>query len=49
LKKHRIICSEVAVNDLFLPGKSKFFVKFPEKIEILRKFAWKIYFLKEIA
>jgi len=24
-----------------LPGKSKFFVKLPEKIEISRKFAWK--------
>ena len=28
LKGNIIICPEVAVNDQFLPGKSKFFLKF---------------------
>ena len=43
LKRHRIICPEVhvAVNEQFLNGKSKFFVKFHEKIKFLLKFAWK--------
>jgi len=30
---------EVAVNDQFLPGKLKFFVKLPEKAKIFRKSA----------
>jgi len=39
LKRNRIICPEVAINEQFLPGKSIFWL--PEKIEIFRKFAWK--------
>src|SRR6218665_2536245 len=31
LKRNRIICSEIAVNSQFLPGKSEFFVKLPKK------------------
>ena len=31
LKRNRIICPEIAVNDQFLPGKFNFFVKLPEK------------------
>ena len=47
LKRNRIICPEVAVNEQFLPGKSnffklpeksKFFENLPEKIEIFQKF-----------
>src|SRR6218665_667425 len=38
LKTNRIICPEVAVNGQFLPGKLKFLLKLPDKIEILRKF-----------
>ena len=41
LKRYRIICSEVAVNGKFLPGKSKYFVKLPEEIEIFPKFSLK--------
>src|SRR6218665_1514153 len=40
-KRNKIICQEVAVNDQFLPGKSKFFVKLPEKIKIFWKFVIK--------
>ena len=36
-----IIFPEVAVNGQFLPGKSEFFVKLLENIEIFWKFAWK--------
>jgi len=36
-----MIFPEVAVNGQFLPGKAKYFVKLPEKIEIFRKFYWK--------
>jgi len=39
LKRNRIIFPEIAVNGQFLPGKSKFFVKLPEKFEIFWKFA----------
>src|SRR6218665_818121 len=47
LKRNRIICPEVAVNEQFLPGKSNFIIftekieNLPEKIEIFLKFAWK--------
>src|SRR6218665_319347 len=44
LKRNRIICLEIAVNSQFLPGKSKVFVKLPEKIEICQKFARKLNF-----
>ena len=37
LKRNRIICPEVAVNEQFLPGKTNFF-KLPEKIEMFHKF-----------
>ena len=39
LKRNRIICLELAVNNQFFVGKSEFFVKLPKKIEICRKFA----------
>src|SRR6218665_240938 len=42
LKRNRIICPEVAINGQFLPGKSNSFVKLHRKIEISRKFTWKI-------
>jgi len=33
--------NNLPVNGQFLPRKSNFFLKLPEKIEICRKFAWK--------
>ena len=48
LKRNRMICPEVAVNEQFLAGKSKFFLNMSEKIEIFRKFAWKNRFFGEI-
>jgi len=41
MKRNRVICPEVAVNGQFFCWKINFF-KLPEKIEIFRKFAWKI-------
>ena len=41
LKRNRIICPEVVVNDQFLPEKSKFVFKLPEKIKTFQKIAWK--------
>ena len=42
LKRNRIICPYRSSCELpILPGKSKFFVKLPEKIEIFGKCAWK--------
>ena len=39
LKRNRIICPEVAISEHFLPGKSIFVLKLPEKIEIFQNFA----------
>jgi len=51
LRRNRKNCQEVAVNEQFLPGKSKlflnclkkstFFENLPGKIEIFQKFAWR--------
>ena len=52
LKRNRIICSEVAVNEQFFPGESirnfklpekkwKFFENLLEKMEIFCDIAWK--------
>ena len=38
LKKNRIICPAVAVNEQFLPGKSKFFGKLSEKSNLFKNF-----------
>jgi len=49
LKRNRIICPEVAVNDQFLPGKSKFIVKLPEKSKFFENLNGKIDTLGENA